>query len=363
MEPKQTLWNLEAHTRGKHLVLRSYLNAWLPIMGTKNRRILFVDGFAGPGKYEGEEEGSPLIALNAFKEHNARGLITAEVRYIFIEKDPNRFDHLDSLVKDLRSTLPNNCHVDVIKGMFDETMIEVLDEIEAQERRLAPSFVMVDPFGVSGTPMTVLERIFRNPKSEVYVSLMYESINRFKNTSEFPSHLDSLFGTNKWTRGVDIQDPENRKNFFYDLYEGQLRRAGAGHVVHFDLYESRRLVYGIFFGTKHWKGADIMKQAIWKVAPFGDFAFIGTKSQQLKFGIAPNLDPLKEILSSHFRGKGWINIDDILQYVASDRTDYHTGQVKRDTLYPMEGDGRIEIKQGTRKRKGTYPEGTQLRFI
>ena len=46
--PKKTLWPLEPHTRGKHLVLKSYLDAWLPIMGTRNARILVIDGFAGP---------------------------------------------------------------------------------------------------------------------------------------------------------------------------------------------------------------------------------------------------------------------------------------------------------------------------
>ena len=44
--PKETLWPLEPHTRGKHRVLKSYLDAWLPIMGKRNRRILFIDGFA-----------------------------------------------------------------------------------------------------------------------------------------------------------------------------------------------------------------------------------------------------------------------------------------------------------------------------
>ena len=88
--PKETLWPLEPHTLGKHRVLKSYLDAWLPIMGKRNRRILFIDGFAGPGKYKGGEDGSPLIALKALKNHAARSAITAEVVFIFVEKDPAR---------------------------------------------------------------------------------------------------------------------------------------------------------------------------------------------------------------------------------------------------------------------------------
>ena len=67
--------------------------------------------------------------------------------------------------------------------------METFDAID----RLAPAFVMVDPFGVAGTPMEVFNRLFQNPKCEVYVSFMYEAINRFRGRPEFESHLAFLF--------------------------------------------------------------------------------------------------------------------------------------------------------------------------
>ncbi len=60
--PKDILWELEPHTLGKHRVLRAYLDAWFPILSSWRKRILFIDGFAGPGEYKGGEEGSPQIA-------------------------------------------------------------------------------------------------------------------------------------------------------------------------------------------------------------------------------------------------------------------------------------------------------------
>ena len=89
---QETLWDLEPHTRGKHLVLRAYLDAWLPIMSFANSRVLFIDGFAGPGEYAGGEEGSPQIAMRALVDHSAN--IKAEVVYYFIEKDAERAKHL-----------------------------------------------------------------------------------------------------------------------------------------------------------------------------------------------------------------------------------------------------------------------------
>ena len=72
MPPESTLWDLDPHTIGKHLVLKNYMNAWLPIMSRWNGRVLFIDAFAGPGEYSKGELGSPIIALRALIEHSAR---------------------------------------------------------------------------------------------------------------------------------------------------------------------------------------------------------------------------------------------------------------------------------------------------
>lgn len=130
MTPSTTLWRLEPHTKGKHLVLRNYIDAWLPILGRYSGRILFIDGFAGPGKYQDGEEGSPLIALKAFCEHRARDKIRAEVVFIFIEKDERRANYLESLIIPLRSGLPANCSVDVINKKFDGTINEIMDLLD-----------------------------------------------------------------------------------------------------------------------------------------------------------------------------------------------------------------------------------------
>lgn len=362
--PNPTLWPLEPHTLGKHKVLRGYLDAWFPILGKWNGRILFIDGFAGPGEYQGGEKGSPQIALEALLRHQALDKISAEVGYIFIEKEDERADHLEALVGPMRASLPPNCWIEVTHGLFDETMTDVLDEVDAQAASLAPAFVMVDPFGVSETPMSVIERILQNQQSEVYISFMYDWINRFKETPEFEPHLDELFGTEQWREGIDIEDPELRKLFFYQLYEEQVRLAGANQVIHFELYEGARLVYAIFFGSHHELGSDRMKQSIWRVAPWGDFAFRPGPASQMKLDLSkPDLKPLQNAIADQFQGRRWITIEEVMKFVMSDRTPFHSNQVKKGALIPLEVDKRLEVRESTRKRKRTYPDGTILRII
>jgi hypothetical protein len=270
---------------------------------------------------------------------------------------------LKALIDELRPSLPKSCAVDVLTGAFDETMTSVLDVLDAQGKKLAPAFVMVDPFGVSDTPMAVIERILRGGKTEVYVSFMYRDINRFKATKEFVKPLTDLFGTDEWRKGIDLEG-EAKKDFFYGLYASQLRNAGANHVLHFDLYEGNQLVYAIFFATRHWLGADRMKEAIWKVAPFGGFAFRGTRSKQLPLGLeSVDFAPLRKALQDRFRGKGFVTIERVAEFVGSDQTDFYTRQLKTPVLVPMETEKLIDVDPGTRKKRRTYPDGTKIRFL
>ena len=362
MPPNTTLWKLESHTIGKHLVLKNYMDAWLPIMTKWNENVLFVDGFAGPGEYLGGELGSPLIALEALVKHTALNRMNGNIHYLFMEERADRAEHLEGLLETKKCEMPRKCSYQVANSSFDETLNQALDEIEKRNRTLAPAFVMIDPFGVSGIPMRTIGRILGHPKSEVYVSVMYESINRFREHPNFEQHLNELFGCRDWLDGVDMVDPDERKEFFFELYKRQLRKSGAKHVVHFELYEGNQLVYAIFFGTQSLEGNDKMKQAIWKVAPFGDYKFRGSRIGQLTFGDRLLFKPLETALYDKFVSQSWVTIGQVTDFVKSDATEYHTGHLRRLTLIPMERDGSLMVQRPPGKRSG-FPEGTRLRFV
>lgn len=363
--PTSTLWKRGDHTEGKHVVLENYLQAWFPIlgMGNRNGRILFIDGFAGPGQYEGGEEGSPVVAMRTLAEHAAGSRIEAEVVFHFIEEDPDRARHLQGLVDRWQPRLPATSKVYVQKGRFDASMEDVFAFLDEQGERMAPALVMIDPFGVKGMPMGLIERILANPKCEVYVSFMWESMKRFVATPEFTAHLDDLFATAEWRSARKLVGEERRK-CLYDLYRRQLKKAGAKQVIDFHLYARKILKYSIFFATGHTKGSDRMKKAIWKVTPSGDFAFRGGMRDQLvMLELEPGFQPLRDALQRRFVGQGWVSVDDVLEFVRSDETAYHDAQVKKPVLKPMEEDGLLQVRGPGSRRKGTFPDGCQVRFL
>ncbi len=365
MPPKTTLWKLEDHTLGKHFVLKNYMDAWLPIMRRWNGRVLFIDAFAGPGKYEGGQDGSPIVALKSLIEHSERQRMKGEINYIFIERDPERAMHLEDVVRQVERDVPTNCNITVHNSSFDEKLTEVLDSIDEQNKRMAPAFLMIDPFGVSDTPMNVIQRILANPKTEVYISFMYDAINRFKDEPRLVPHLDGLFGSPEWRDGLGIVDGEERKDFFFGLYKQFLKNAGAKHVLHFELYKGERLIYALFFATQHEKGCDEMKKAMWKTAPFGDFKFMSATANQFTLGLEPtSFAPLREALQDEFGQKGWVTIENVGEFVMGDKTEFHTGHLKRKTLSPMERVGELEARSSApNRRRGSFKSGTQLRFV
>ena len=85
--PKETLWEMEPHTEVKHAILRKYLGAWFGIMGRTNPRIIYIDGFCGPGRYIGGEDGSPI--LEKATGCGTRGVSTPEA-YAHSPPDPGR---------------------------------------------------------------------------------------------------------------------------------------------------------------------------------------------------------------------------------------------------------------------------------
>jgi three-Cys-motif partner protein len=268
------VWPAEPHTRAKHAVLENYLKGWFPILGKRSGRIIYLDGFAGPGVYTGGEEGSPVIAIRTAIGHKLRKQFTAELVFYFIEKDAARAAKLKEVLKDRFPQIPSGMMYEVEGAEFAPTLEQVLDRLEKQGAKLAPTFAFLDPFGFSGLPMNLIGRMLSYDKCEVLITFMAGFVKRF--TDELrESTLDELFGTDGWRKIRTLDRPRERLRFLLNLYERQLEQAGgAKHVRSFGMIgDQNQLLYYLVYGTKHWKGLEVMKEAMWKVDRRGTYTF------------------------------------------------------------------------------------------
>jgi three-Cys-motif partner protein len=357
-----TRWAIDDHTEGKHLVLKEYLNGWFPILGRWNSRIVFIDGFSGPGEYGGGEKGSPIVALESIEKHKSSGnLGSTEVVCLFIEGRRDRADHLRTLL-DGRSNL-EGIKIGVRDGTFENNMSEMLDYIGEQNLRMAPAFVMIDPFGVKGSPMALIGRILANAKSECFISFMYEPIRRWHSQPEFEPHLTELFGTENWKQCLSMDEAEGKKRFLHALFKDNLKARGARYVVNFELWKGQRHIYTIYFATGHEKGCNLMKQAIWKVVQNDSFQFRGHNQQQLVlFGPDVDTAPLAAQLKQKF-GSTPTPVETIERFVMTDETVFHTGHLRQKTLQPLEKAGRIAVNRPSGVRGFSNGKGITVQFL
>lgn len=358
-----TIWEIEPHTEAKHTILRKYLNAWLPIITRWNGRVLYIDGFAGPGEYVGGKDGSPVIAIKTVLEH--RMTIRAEIIMLFIEADKERCEFLKTKLATLE--IPQNINPKCICAKFDETLTEILDYLDEQTRRLAPAFVFIDPFGFSGMPFTLIKRIMKNKKCEVLVTFMYEEINRFIGNKDLWDRLTETFGTDEWKQVIPMEDTCQRCDSLHSIYKRQLEEeAGIKFVRSFEMVnKTNRTDYFLFFGTNNFTGLKKMKEAMWKVDESGSFQFSDATynpAQPMLFEIKPNYEQLKKIILQCFKGKS-ITIEELENFVLTQTPFIY---YKRQVLAPMERSlpHEIEVKcQDVKRRQGNFPAGCSIRFL
>ena len=358
-----TVWELDPHTAAKHMILRRYLQAWLPILSHRNERVLYLDGFAGPGIYSEGEPGSPIIALRTAIGFIPR--ITADLLFLFIESDRPRYDSLQREVAKL--TLPSNIHVQLVHGKCNETMNDVLDDVDQQGKHLIPTFAFLDPFGFSHTPFSLIKRIARHPHCEVLITFMYEEINRFLDAdyTNKAAQYDALFGTTEWrTITQSAATSQERRNKLHNLYQNRLKQvAGVHYVRSFCMRNQHNATdYFLFFGTNSLRGMEKMKQAMWKVDSSGTYEF-SDFSNPYQPWLLSHLDEsvLQHTLSDHFKGQT-VSVEEVEEYVIAETPFY---KFKTEALKPMEASRRILVTStDLKRRKGTFPEGkTQIRFL
>lgn len=360
--PPTKIWKIDPHTSIKHEILRRYLEAWYPKLKWA-RRVLFIDGFAGPGIYLGGEPGSPRVALDAAINHSA-DLSSLELVYYFIEERPNFHASLVEVIQGLEDTgtVPSNMNITAEKGTFEECMTRMLDAIG--KAKLAPCMTMVDPFGVKGLPIELLARIAQHPRTELLVSFMYESMSRFISTPELEPHLDHMFGTPDW-RSANGMKAADKKKFLVDLYVQQIRASGMKFVRTFELRDDgNRTEYMLVFATNSFDGLSAMKDSMWAADPSGSFMFSDfTAATPTLFHANPDFAPLRQALIDRFRGKR-VLIDKILEFAVIE-TPFRSAHVKTLTLKPMYDEGLISTSHPTRGqlRAGTFPDGTIVKFL
>lgn len=353
-------WDMAAHTAAKLEILGAYLRAWFPILslGQNFDRIIYIDGFAGPGRYKQGEDGSPIVALKA-----ALGAIKGQPQkpyeFHFVESKRRVAAALKANIDNLKQTraVPDTFEIFVHERETFEEAYQGHIRARLMANPRAPAFALVDPFGWTGIPMAIFSELMRRPSTEMLLNFMFEEINRFINHPEQVKNFDDLFACQDWRQASGMTGGR-RKRFIHDLYRDQLRgTAGAKYVRSFEMRNERNVSdYFLYFATNKRLGLAKMKEAMWKVDPAGDFTFSDATNfdQAVLFQPEPDRRALRRLIAERFASRK-ATVQQIENFVVED-TPFHAGHYRK-VLAAMEVDDALKyLNAPSTRRPGTYAD-------
>ena len=122
----------------KHEILRQYVVPFASKVGSNatGRRVVYLDGYAGPGRYKDGTPGSPALVLQFAGEIAAFRTLDC----YFVERNREDFKRLKTLVEDANAA---GVSAEALHGPLKKHLDYVLDRAEG-----APLLAFLDPFGL-----------------------------------------------------------------------------------------------------------------------------------------------------------------------------------------------------------------------
>lgn len=350
--PDPSYWaEYSPHQRAKHELIRRYLGGWFAKLGSWAGRVLYVDTHAGRGRHESGEIGSPLVALKVLLEHRARDQLLArsEFQFHFIEHNERNFAQLQREIATLPA-LPDN--VKVFPRLADSFSLlsGVVADLRTSKRAMAPAFVFVDPYGFS-IPGRILRDLMSAGRVELFVNVMWREVDMAIAQSQeggpLTDALDSLFGGGHWRGRVSAPNFEARIDQAVELLAESI---GARWPTYIRMLGANRVSrYVLVHFSNHDGGRDLMKEAMWHVAPDGACVVRKTDDGRQLYLLSPepDLTPLRRwVLETLERGaKHWGTLDEALR--ALPWRDTHL----RSVLQDLHRAGEVVAAEGKFTRK------------
>ena len=258
----------------KYLVPLAY-----KILSKRYRRLWIIDAYAGAGTYlpdagGARADGSPVAAAKFIRDHNIRNAkARKEVKLINVEADRETFGRLQESLMGVGPDVTN------IHGRFQDELDGILKRIGTE-----PAFFFIDPFGMEGADLQVIDRILarRNrTATELLINFSHAGFRRMAGNLEPKNarskaakaaattkvrRLDEIMDTPFW-RGAwkdPNLSPDQKFELVAALYEDRLRSRGVEHVHGVSMRDrlDGPTVYRLVFATSSLHGVYLMSDFV-----------------------------------------------------------------------------------------------------
>jgi three-Cys-motif partner protein len=237
----------------KHDLLRLYLPIFAGKTGSQAPGVVYLDGYAGRGRYEDERPASAEQILQIAERQGAQGI---NYRLFFYERDPESFSVLEGVVGEYvaRGVQAEAVDSEVISGLG-----QVVDA--AVNKSL---FLFLDPCGL-GIPFSVLVKTLSGPRAamwpptEVLLNFSLEAVRRIAGHVISPTpnersmaRLDEALGGDWWRDLAKQGVNDQAVNQIVSGFRERLERATGMQTFAIPVRRApwNKPIYFLVFGTR-----------------------------------------------------------------------------------------------------------------
>ncbi len=278
--------NKYAWSKVKDELLGCYLKPYIHKILHTNRPLIYVDCFAGKGKFGDGNPGSPLIAMDIIDKCLQTNVRRTKIETVFIERE---------YANDLKNNLQGYSVSKIISGRFEKEISNVL-----QNKLKYNVFLYVDPYGIKSLSASMFDKFARaefnslelliNLNSfgfireacrvtginfDIGVNDFFDDLTEYDN-SRMDKSEESVAQLNEIAGGEYWQDIVNRYNIReHSVYRAEelfarqycIRLARSfKYVLNMPLRikEGRTPKYRMVYATNHPDGCILMVDNIWR---------------------------------------------------------------------------------------------------
>jgi three-Cys-motif partner protein len=238
----------------KHDLLRRYLPRFAGKTASRASGVVYLDGYAGRGRYQDGNPASAERILQIAEQQYAKGI---NYQLFFYEPNPESFATLDRVVNEYvaRGVQANAEGREIISG---------LDRI-INAARGEPLFLFLDPCGL-GIPFSILTRTLSGPRTakwpptEVLLNFSLEAVRRIAGhvasatpTEKSMLRLDAVLGGDWWRTLVQLGINDQAVDEIVRGFMERLGRATGMRILAIPVrrHPAQKPLYFLVFGTRN----------------------------------------------------------------------------------------------------------------
>jgi three-Cys-motif partner protein len=247
----------------KSNIVSKYFWAWAKVItSVQNRydrhdkRIAYIDLFAGPGRYEDNTKSTPILVLEKAIDDP---LMAERLVTFFNGRNPKNAQSLQGTIRELPG-------IEKLKHQPNIKNIEIGSAIAEQfkQMKLVPTLLFVDPWGYKGLSLNLIDSVLKNWGCDCIFFFNYNRINMGLNNENVKEHMNALFGekrANELRAKLSPLSPHERELTIVEELGQAFQTMGYTFVLPFRFRndEGTRTSHHLIFVSKEFLGYNIMK--------------------------------------------------------------------------------------------------------